>query len=423
MKNGKKSGGSKSSVAAKSRARKMPRLANGQFAKKSTKSTGRSRSKRTSSSKKSVAKFKKSFRGKILKYGVSWTNEFGDELESTRGQQVITLGHSTANISQLQSVFAATIFKKLMYKAGIAIDGLFGPYQIASVANGGINPTCRIFVYYLYGAAQPRTRGVEIFIPPGPVDTNLITPIDFVNWFCSVGRPWFGSTEDIEFQYMSFSVTDTSAAPTQFVYACPTTLWLERGRFNVEVTSTLKYQNRTSNFYGPSTQVVDRAPLFGKMYEGRDNGPHYKADDASNMPNFFSDPNGLIHLAGSVSPGTQVIREPPQPTAFSNVQKYGAVKKFMPGDLRSSVISTKKSMGFNDLFRILFQYWTLDSVSLDCSRTLFGNYRMFIMEKYLQPGTEDTGNLKVAYQVNTFTAMGFSEGRSQESTTTFTSDV
>jgi len=404
---------------------KRPRNAAGQFIptnKKnmSTQTTKSRRSKRTRrkqtrstrSKPKSYKKYSRSRRGRISAHGVQMTSEYGATETATAAQQVIVLGHASSCLRQIQSVFAGALFKKLLHKAGVCVPSFESVVEIC--------PKWNIVVNFADSTSVEQQIQHETL-----AGTTGATLDQFVAWFCSSGRPWANNTEltNWTFQCIRLNIEDTGAGIAQ---AAPTTLWLERAKMHYEVKSSMMFQNRSAGALGSEEDQVDNIPLYGYYYEGKGNGPESSAtalQTSGKIAGLFGGTlQGIIDMSAAETTNVGII-EPPQPNFFKGLSKYGKVT-FGPGEVRSSVLTTKADSGFNTLFRNVFSQWCLDAgIQNKHIRQKIGNFRLFIVEKILQAGAADTADLRLAWQVNVDAFMSFTEGRACETTMKFTSNA
>jgi len=374
----------------------------------------------------SSKKFSRSRRGKMIKSGVSITTEYGAVATSTAAQQMVTLGHCSVNISALQRAFAAALFKKIFYQAGAVVQGWDDTIDLSGAIGVGYAAQVEINFYYTNNLLP---TGANINIASLTALAGATTLDGCVGWFCSTSRPWFPDAADDspnQFQFIKVSLntkmnTPAAAIGTQAYYVAPTSIWLERASVQFETKSSMKFQNRSSAV-NTDADAVDNIPLYGKFYEGSGNGINPKSSKVTET---------RLPLTGNATTGviapdpalvvTAGYKEPPQPSLFK-CSKFGKVN-FPPGYVKSSVLVTKKSMGFNRMFRLLFDDWTLDSTTGINTVSPLGSYRLFMVEKILQAGTGDSQALNLAYECNTDTYLSMKGGRSVEAVAKFISTV
>jgi len=381
--------------------------------------------------KRSTRKFAKSRRGKLIRDGVSVTGEYGDIQSSSSIQQIVTLGHTSFNLALMQRCFAGALFKKLLYQAGAVVQGWDDPIPISAQTGLGFLGAIDIIFYFTNTATNP-TQVIQTETLGGLSPT--ITLEVLVSWFCDTTRAWFpkfavptaGSpTQAAQVNFIKVALVCRTgmplvdAAANVSFFVSPTCLWLERGKFSYETKSSLKFQNRSSGTVTES-DAVDNIPLYGKFYEGFGNGIQPKSSQISaNRVSLFGNT-----LSGVINPQPVVMnnagfKEPPQPSLLP-CKKYGKVT-FSPGFVKTSVLTDKKSIGFNALYHIIFENWTLNSLAPTVDYYRLGNWRLFIVEKILQAGGSDSANMVLAYECNYDIYMCMSGGRKVASISKFIS--
>jgi len=381
---------------------------------------------------KSTKKFSRSPRGKIIKSGVSITTEYGAIATATAAQQMIALGHTSVNIAVMQRAFAAALFKKLLYQAGVTVQGWDDPVVLVDQTGTGVVSEAQINFYYTDGVGAT----APIVITQYAISSPGTTLDNFVVWFCSIARPWAvphrATVDDAsKFSFIKVNLVQrqfdplaNAAGMSHAQFAAPTTLWLERATCQWDSKSSLKFQNRSTNAVSNGQDdAVDNIPLYGKFYEGSGNGLMPKSSSsAASRVNMYCDPiTGVINPSGAIMV-TAGYKEPPQPSLFK-CTKYGKVS-FPPGYVKTSVMTQKKSMGFNTLYRLLFQNWTLDSSpTAGFDKSTLGIYRLFCVEKILQAGSSDSAALNLAYELNYDLYFSMKAGRSVETVARFLSTI
>jgi len=365
----------------------------------------------------SVRKFAKSRKGRLVKSGVSLVHEFGDTATSTPAQQLVTLGHSTCALEQMQVALAGLLFKKLIRKAGYDMRS----FQELVVVNGGGTASSEITITYRPSTTPTSANAVVSWVPGAGVQMSANA---FAVWFCNTARPWVYTALD-QFIFVSIQLIQKSGAVGQPAFIPPTLLWLERAKVSYHVKSSMKFQNRSgTNVSGNQEDDVNNVPLYGKSYSGFGTGPTPRQADKTSLAvtSFLAEQaHGLINPAPADVNASGYL-EPPNPTLLGRATKWTKVM-MNPGLVKTSVLTDKKSISFNAFVKLLFLSWTLNTAVTVKTMTRNGNYRLFMVEKILQAGVADTANLVLAYEINYELSMDMSFGRTGEIVTKFVSAV
>jgi len=365
-------------------------------------------------SKKSTQAMRKSKLGRIRATGFNATSENGGVVTSTAAQQVICLGHATAPLANLQDAFIGSTVKRVLYKAGITVSDFTSVLSIGDL-------TDIQFVYTKDAATEFSAPLTETYTCP-PAATSLKTICD---WFNASGRGWnvASNSQIVQFQVIRTSIR-TPAALGSTISAAPVTVWLDKAKISYISKSAMKLQNRTVLGADITAESVSNQPLYGKFYEGNKNGAQCKAVVVGvSVPQFFSRPDGIIYIGGANLTNLG-IKEPVSPTILKGASKYGAVD-LAPGAVRTSVLNDKGTVGWNVMYKKLFQsmwYKPSSSPTAVAFEVNLGKYRMFMLEKMMQCGVAEGGVLTLGYEVNYDVSMNFKEGRSQEMFISFTTN-
>lgn len=321
----------------------------------------------------------------LMKYSVAGTNRTVEAAKIQTGTNAVWIGHATFARDNILRQAVLAIFYKFFVDQQLIRDATLISDAIASIP-----ATSTITIYYRTSVSVSSTSAVFT----AGASTSLQTIVD---WFMDSARPWAtsigaGAKEvyDMEFLEIVFAVGTITK-----------NMLLTDTLVNIYVKSSLKMQNRTKAAVGGASEDpddsgnIDNVPLYGKSYSGNGTGlltklPYYGE--------IFSDRQfGVIT-------GSEVVRgEPPQPRDFTNV-KYCGKAHLEPGEIKTSILTSKFNMYFNTLFRacapaVLPSAPAASTFALQNHRRRdFGKYRVFCVEKMIDVGAADL--IQVAFENN-----------------------
>lgn len=313
-----------------------------------------------------------------------------DTYSLTQKQQVAYVGHTTFAPDHFKDMICRALIKRLFWKAGITI-GDFNSVCISA----NTTATYRITVHYSAGIGT--TNADSKYTIDQPVTNTFDQSVIALNtWLFSA---W--TNDQVVFKALTLTTLHNTTVSNVL-----SMINLERTKIHVNVKSSLKIQNRSTNSSNTSEDVVDNVPLYGRSYEGPGNGcvgrSFSNVQNITAPGNFF--PASL--QAFEIAPGTNnnyqdpsIYGEPPLPRSFHNCKRSGKIH-LDPGEIKTSVISYVRSFGFNTIFNVLFNGTTTPAGTLQ--RFFYGNYRMFCVEKMITAIAQtDASSIKVAYEVDT----------------------
>lgn len=190
-------------------------------------------------------------------------------------------------------------------------------------------------------------------------------------------------------------------------------------------SSSLKVQNAshvvtTGDEDDNSADDVNNVPLVGKGYYGNGAGMYWRSrwygtDGTSNAAaiaghgtlleaqyNFYG--NAEHGLIAAKAGDALVLQEPPLKSHFANVTKTTGGQMIQPGMIKSSTLTTTKTLTFNKFWESLritpVTEWTagtLESNGTSQTKCTIGRYHTFALEKQLHSSTD---NIVVRAEVN-----------------------
>lgn len=178
---------------------------------------------------------------------------------------------------------------------------------------------------------------------------------------------------------------------------------LSRAKLQFKCKSTLKIQNRTVNSVGNvESDDVDNVPLYGKSYEGNGNFVRTRPSGGSSSdemttigPSPALNVGMITYEAQFTAPSSgNPLAEPPKVSQLYNVRRNGKIH-LDPGEIKTSVLYHTINISVNSFFRKFVYKGAI------VPETMFGNYRIFAVEKMLKTTLEtDVSQMKIAYELD-----------------------
>jgi hypothetical protein len=179
--------------------------------------------------------------------------------------------------------------------------------------------------------------------------------------------------------------------------------------FCLYATSILKIQNRTPSSTAASTDKynvlnIESNPLVGKSYEGAGNGVSQRyTKDINTTSDAFTGrgADGLIDVDLSTFLTTDRNRflHPPAGQIFEQSPKTANVR-VVPGEIKKSVLTFKKKLKLNTMFKQGLVYMKDRSTTAGAERCGLGNYRFMMLEKVLDTDDVNEPEIAVGYELN-----------------------
>jgi len=304
-----------------------------------------------------------------MRKGVAFTYELGKVVSTGECQYI---GHITHPQKLFLKNMWCSLLKALFIKAGVVFRTLEDVLPTLSSDS--------VVVKY-----QKNVLGtVSTFTHTPGAGANLINMSDF---FIASG-PWYGATNTSEWQdsaFVSIELKCTAFNPD----VNSAFLDMSNMRVKYDVKSALKFQNRTlSDSAGIEADDVDNVPLYGKVYEGTGTGA--RVSTASNASFFYGDTSsGLITNTGATQ---NDIAEPPPPHMFPEVKKWSKIS-LSPGEIKTSVLSTRSSSKWNDIHNRIMMF----SNSVSAVKRHIGKFRFFALEKIISSSVLGT-DIQIAFE-------------------------
>lgn len=331
-------------------------------------------------------KLKKRYRRKEIKVekgGVSELIERGGIVDggaqtSTAGNTVV-VGHCTMPKRTVLKCMFRAIVKQLFIRVGTTNISNFNDVIPGATAGSLIR-----LRYYTTAEASLSNLDYNV--------TTTTTYEDCASNLLIAFETASAEISQIELQDISFQ---PGAADRLLAYVI---MDLRTARLHFYSKSTLKFQNRTVNDAADDEQSVDNVPLYGKMYYGIGNGT-----GAVNRNSIYTtasrdfiadDTNGVM----SKVPTERWYQEPVGPEMLEKVSKFGKIH-LDPGQIKTSSLTTKKSIGVNQLIKAVAVNNILPVVNH--TRHYLGHYRFMMVEKMITAvaGTS-INSIKLAFEHN-----------------------
>jgi len=158
-----------------------------------------------------------------------------------------------------------------------------------------------------------------------------------------------------------------------------------------EIKSDLKIQNRTiSTAENDQADDVDNVPVYGTSIGGKGTGTTSRFPNSSSPAQIVgSNATGLIRNT-ALDNGFQ---EPQSAYFWPKSQTQGKLH-LDPGQIKTSVLSTRRSVGMKTLLKMFYNRTTAPMI------VPFGQFRFFQIEKMIDVGGTAV-NINVAFEINT----------------------
>lgn len=299
----------------------------------------------------------------------------------------IYVGHSTYNLGDLAKTICQAVIRKLLVKAGYALNSV---NQVIPV-NGGAGGVGGVFEWTV---SSP--TGVETPTAYSLVATSTINSTSTLSGF-----------ENSVLGYLSGDSANmhTSVRFLQFIGVegtrCEAQLNLLEEILTVMCSSNLSVQNRTRPATGTSTttEAVDNQPLKGRLYRFAGGVPKLMptaaiVGTAGPSPLTRVDGTGVILARASEFPVPTEWREPPLPKIWSN-SVAGSNVNLQPGNIKKTYIRSYWKGYFNN---ILYKLRVVDATV--ATRVTYvqspGKCEILALEEALNSGS--TNLITVTYE-------------------------
>jgi len=333
------------------------------------------------STSRSAGKFKKA-RGKrnifdlYAQKGAILNVERGAVVATTAANPgSVLVGHATASREQLFNLFGYAMAK---YIAGLLKRDVLNMTDLVLVASLGVRQE-QLSIVFKQSPGGAEVRDLTVI-------TSTTTWVDIGNFFVNLMVAQLAAQSAFQFVRVEYYQNDVATTPV-ILDSLLFSRTLDKCRIHYYVKSNMKIQNRTVNTAGnDESDDVDNVPLYGKQYES--------------SKNYFLALNNRLIVDTNANYGqivTGALLKPPVLTVVKSANAMSSVH-LDPGQIKTSVLTWKKSFRINDLVRSLF-IAGLESGSAYAMS--IGKSRWFLMEKMIQAvATTDINGIKVAYEVD-----------------------
>jgi len=324
-----------------------------------------SRGKRRYGNGRAAGKLRKSRRslksasGYKLRSGVATTIEAGQVLAASEVQYI---GHITHPQKTVLTNMWLALIKKLMFKTGVTFKSLRDALPVIA------------------------TDAIQIQYQPEPGSTFTLVgytlPVgssveDIAAVMMDPARPWYSNPASARMQDFQF-IRIAFITPTFNPSMNPAYIDMESCRVHFDIKSSLKMQNRSvTTAEDNEADDVDNVPLYGKRYSGTGTGARLMTRPYGAQQFYGDTTYGLIKAQAALI--DEGINEPPAPYLFQEVKKWSKIS-ISPGDIKTSVISSKGSMKWNEMHVKLMYYFA--NVVNGVKRQI-GKFEFLALEKLL----------------------------------------
>lgn len=309
---------------------------------------------------------------KIAKKGVLYRLEAGNTITPKLCGYV---GHCTMPYSVVMKHVWRAIVKAIVAKCGVAIQDFADVFTQDFVVATSV--TIRFRFNY-----DPNNQSSYTYTTAGG-ETYEDVAIYFSDYMASKGP---------DFQLISIELLVPGDRKVEIILTDATVMF--------DVKSTLKIQNRSKNaIENNEADDVDNVPLYGKSYEAWTSGLRYFHEPTGTYKRFVANnDNGIMDLSVNANGvGDGIFAEPPPPTLFVGVKKYGKVH-LDPGEIKTSVLTERFSISLDRYFG---KTLGVDPSAVLKIRRDIGKCRLFALEKMLEvnTGPEQTiTEMNIAYE-------------------------
>jgi len=298
--------------------------------------------------------------------GVTMTIEAGGTLAA---QNIVYIGHITAPADQIRYQAFQAMLKLLLTRMNVRIRDFNAPMNEVKIFPGD--------VFTLIYSSSSTTAGSS------SASFNVLAASTFDDVVLGLISSITGT---INVDWIP-KVLEYNGTATSLQYA---SIALDQLMLHFDIKSTLKVQNRSVTSVGAGeneADAVDNVPLYGKTIGGSGTGV------VCRFPNSVSPANIVGRIGNGLITNQSLDNNASEPLSayfFPKSTQQGKVH-IEPGALKTSVLSTKRSISFKYLFRLFANQGTQPITS-------FGSYRFFQLEKMIDTGL--TQDLSVAYEHN-----------------------
>lgn len=293
-----------------------------------------------------------------MSQGVEIINEWGKVVDDENCQYI---GHITHPQQTVIKTMWCAIAKKLMLKAGSQFSNLTQPLNIE---DGDI-----LSVLYTQDVTNTSIQQNFTLVSTDNILT-LGANLAGGNYYSS----GLATQQDVHFKAVTFFPRTVGEGTYRTLSQA--SIQLDQAYMSLDVKSSLKMQNRTVTTAADNeADDVDNCPLYGKVYAGPGTGAQLNSNTSTTKFLWGNFETGLIQTGAD---DDNDLQEPPPPFQFNEVKKYDKIS-VSPGEIKTSVLSYKKTMLFNSLNSMLVRYQT----GITSVKRKIGKFRIYALEKVL----------------------------------------
>jgi len=312
---------------------------------------------------------------KHAKAGVVAKYEVGS-LKSDSQNNVVYLAHSTAPVNRMMEAACGALLKKLYMLAKITVkswDSLLADEQTYNQ---------RVSLYY-----KPRDGSATViqnFVVSYTTETLALLTSQLTTFMFTLQGV---NTPD---QFLKIQLYNNIGL-TSSANILVASIDLTTAKFEFDIKSLLKIQNRTINSAGNDTaEDVDNVPLYGKFYEYKTNGTTYQDYRESVGPSLIvTHPSFGVLATNVVVPGTGIqatnmYKEVPLQSQLIGCKSSGKAH-IEPGEVKTSVINDSITIPFNKFLKTyLAKQQNEPGGNPRYTQFWIGKSRLFCFERMIQ---------------------------------------
>lgn len=322
--------------------------------------------------------------------GVVNTKEMGGVVTglAARPGYPVYVGHATHGNTQLMMrLFCRAIVRDIFYKHGVTIQDM----ELESPGN---------FTLRAYVTVQSATFAQS----PITVTTTGKSYIQIANeFFDTLVNNFFQTTAAVvpAYQDAYFTLIELKDVADTLVLA---SLELADATISFKCKSDLKIQNRTlAPVEDTDKDVKDNVsnqPLYGKFYSGKGNGLVCRIREvgSNNFKKLLV--SATSGFGGTVLTNTQDfwLREPPLPSTFLGLPKYGKVS-IEPGTVKTSSLVHTFTISQRSFWTTIIKNNPTDNVGSAVAQSRYGKFYYMALEKMICSSNTETPPV-LGYELN-----------------------
>lgn len=342
--------------------------------------------------------------------GITFTTESAGKIT---GNKCIYIGHAAWSWNQMDKAVGMAVIKFCLDKMEQSIDSIDSALAYGAAAGYRAWRDNDAIVIYFRVNSDPTTALNSKTFRYGTFDKTTAT-FSTIAQFGDCWKYWLdvvlANSITLEMVYLECApaILGTSTTDNNVTFAWQRH-WLHNAKIDVEISSVLKFQNRTiGSADNDEGDNVDNMPLVGRSYGGPGTGTHRHqmiTPSSTNYPLIANRSTGVIATYGQ----NNEQNEPPDAKSFNNVKVMGKVG-IAAGEVKISKIHFKHTFKLGTYFKEVIDEQASENTPLYPYSDKLGSYRFFALEKQIA-FTEAAQAVRVAFEVQHQVAAKFVTGK------------